>query len=221
MKKLVIFGAENFAAISHYYFTHDSEYTVAGFTVDRDYVLEEAFQGLPVVPFDEVDRHFPPAEYDMFVAVGIRELNRFRARKVDEAQRKGYRLASYLSSRAIVPPGLSLGPNTMVMESVIVHPHVTIGQNTIVWPNSQLSFFGRVGDHCWLVCITTGEAFAIGDYTFAGLRAVIAPFVKIGRANVLGAGALLLESTSDSAVYRGHGSKASRVPSSKVEKLLQ
>ena len=50
-KKLVIFGASNFAEVAHYYFTHDSPYSVAAFTVDASYLKESSFRGLPVVPF--------------------------------------------------------------------------------------------------------------------------------------------------------------------------
>jgi hypothetical protein len=78
MRKLVIVGAGEFAEIAHYYFTHDSPSQVVGFTVDREYLREHRFRGLPVVPFDEVLRHFPPAEHDMFVALGIGGVNPFR-----------------------------------------------------------------------------------------------------------------------------------------------
>ena len=53
MKRLVIFGSQAFAQIAHYYFENDSEYTVAAFTVDRDYLKESTFQGLPVIPFED------------------------------------------------------------------------------------------------------------------------------------------------------------------------
>lgn len=220
MKQLVIFGAENFAAISHYYFSTDSDYTVAGFTVDRAYIREPEFNGLPLVPFEEVEARFPPERFDMFVAVGIRQLNRFRARKVEEAERKGYRLASYVSSHAVTAADLVLPGNCMVMELVLVHPWVQIGKNTIIWPNSQIAFYDRIGEHCWLVSVTTGESVAIGDYTFAGLRSVIAPFVKVGKDNLIGAGAHILSDTPDSAVYPSDGTKKSSVPSSRAARLL-
>lgn len=41
MEKVVIFGATEMAAMSHFYLTHDSPYDVVAFTVDRDYIKEE------------------------------------------------------------------------------------------------------------------------------------------------------------------------------------
>ncbi len=61
MRDLVIFGTRNFAEIAHYYFTHDSPHRVVAFSVDGAYLESPTFAGLPVVPFEEVSRHYPPA----------------------------------------------------------------------------------------------------------------------------------------------------------------
>src|SRR5436309_151954 len=74
MRKLVIFGAGAFADLAHYYFSHDSDYAVVAFTVDAAYLSESSFKGLPLVPFEDVQRHFPPGDHDLFVAVGIRKV---------------------------------------------------------------------------------------------------------------------------------------------------
>jgi sugar O-acyltransferase (sialic acid O-acetyltransferase NeuD family) len=218
MHNLVIFGVKNFAEIAHYYFTHDSAYSVAGFTVDGDYLRESTFQGLPVVPFEEVDRHFPPQQYSMFVAVGIGGVNGRRAAKVAEAESKGYPLASFISSRADRAPDLKVGPNSMVMERSVIQPFVTIGRDSILWSSTRIGFHGRIGDHCWLVCPILGESVTVGDFSFIGLNATIAPFISIGQRNIIGAGALIMKETNDDEVYRGQASTPSRVPSYRLWK---
>jgi carbonic anhydrase/acetyltransferase-like protein (isoleucine patch superfamily) len=212
MKNIVILGTRNFAEIAHYYFTHDSEHTVVAFTVDAAYLKEGSFLGLPVVPFEELDQHFPPAQYAMFVAVGHQKLNTQRASKVADAEAKGYRLVSFVSSKADVPPELEVGPNSMVMERSTLQPFVKVGRDTIIWSTTRLGFHTRVGEHCWLVCPLLGESVTVGDYTFVGLNATIAPHRSIGRSNVIGAGALI----NDFEVYRGQSSKPSRVPSTRL-----
>jgi sugar O-acyltransferase (sialic acid O-acetyltransferase NeuD family) len=216
MTKIIIFGAKAFAEIAHYFFTHDSTYAVAAFTVDAAYMREPTYKGLPVVAFEEVERHFPPEEYGMFVAVGIGKVNQQRAAKVTEAEAKGYRLASFLSSKAHVPPDLQVRPNTMIMEHTIIQPFVEIGRDTVIWSSTRIGFHTRIGDHCWLVCPIFGESVTVGDYTFIGLNATIAPFLSIGKSNIIGAGALILADTKDFAVYKGHASTPSRVPSTRL-----
>lgn len=216
MKRLVILGTKNFALIVHYLFSTDSEYAVVGFTVDREYLDGQIFQGLPVVPFDEIEDHFPPETHDLFVAIGIGKLNTLRAQKVEQAEARGYRVASFISSKATVPPDLQVGPNTMIMEHVYIHPHVHIGRNTILWGLTTVALLCHIGDHCWIVSACFGECCVVNNNTFVGLNATIAPGCKIGHSNVIGAGALITQNTHDYAVFKGHASLPSRVPSTRL-----
>jgi sugar O-acyltransferase (sialic acid O-acetyltransferase NeuD family) len=219
MKKIIIFGTQNFAQIAHYYFTQDSERSVAAFTVDAAFFREPTFCGLPVVTFEEVERHFSPADYDMFVAVGHQKLNTQRSVKVAEAEAKGYRLASFVSSRAIVPPDLEVRPNTMIMEGAVLFPFVEVGRDTIIWGRSSIGPSVKFGEHCWIVTPLLGESVIVGDHSFIGLGATIAPGKKIGKSNVIGAGALIMKDTKDFEIYRGHASVPSRAPSYRLGRI--
>jgi sugar O-acyltransferase (sialic acid O-acetyltransferase NeuD family) len=219
MRPLVIFGTGGFAEIAKYYFERDSTYSVVGFTVDAAYVVEATFQGLPVVAFEELKASFPPDQAEMFVAMGIQKVNQIRAAKVAEAEARGYRLASYLSSRARVPDDLVLQSNTFIMEEVGLQANVTVGRNSVLWPRTGVGFRSRIGDHCWLVTATLGESVTVGDYSFIGLNATISSHVAIAPSNVIGAGALILEDTKESSVYKGHASERSRVPSRRLFRI--
>ncbi|MBI4342466.1 MAG: transferase [Candidatus Omnitrophica bacterium] len=219
MRRVIILGCGNFGQTVHHFFVHDSDYEVVGFTVDEQFLETGSFLGLPVVAFEEVQERFPPDDHDLFVAVGLRDLNRQRAAKVKEAEAKGYHLATYISSRATVPPGLELGPNSWIMEASHVHPYASIGRDVIIWSRSTVGFKSRVNDHCWISAGLLGDAVAVGEGTFIGLGATVASFVAVGRHNVIGAGALILKDTKDFQIYRGHGSAPSRVPSTRFAKF--
>ncbi|HUE17280.1 MAG TPA: acetyltransferase [Planctomycetaceae bacterium] len=216
MQKIVIFGAKAFAEIAHYYFTHDSPHTVAGFTVDSAYLTESTYNGLPVVPFEEVELHFSPDEYGMFVAIGFDRMNQLRATKVAQAEAKRYQIVSFVSSKADIATDLKILPNTMIMERAGIQPFVQIGKNTVIWSETRIGFHTRIGDNCWITCALFGESVTIGDYSFVGLNATIAPSVSIGRSNIIGAGALVVHDTKEGEIYRGRASKASRVPSDRL-----
>jgi sugar O-acyltransferase (sialic acid O-acetyltransferase NeuD family) len=215
MRRLIILGCGNFARAAHYYFSHDSAYDVVAFTVDAQFVDASSFQGLPVVAFEEVQERYPPDDHDLFVAVGLSDLNRRRATKVQEAEDKGYRLASYVSSRAIVPADLRPEPNTWIMDSAHVMPYVRVGRNCIIWGHSGIGFNCEIGDHCWIVSAVLGESIVVGDHTFIGLGATIASFARVGKGNIIGAGALILKDTKDFQIYRGEASRPSSVPSTR------
>jgi len=79
-KKLVIVGDSLFAEIAHEYFTDDSPYEVVAFSVERGFESHEELLGLPVVPFEELERTHPPDEHSVYCALTYMELNRRRTR---------------------------------------------------------------------------------------------------------------------------------------------
>jgi len=219
VKDIVIFGASAFAEIAHYYFERDSEHRVAAFTVDGSHLKEPTYKGLPVVPFEEIETDFPPDRFGIFVAMGMQEVNGQRAAKTAEAEARGYTLVSFLSSKARVASDLVVMPNTMIMEYAFIQPFVTVGRDTIIWSSSTVGFHSRIGDHCWIVCSLLGESVTVDDRSFLGLNATIAPFVNVGKRNIIGAGALILKDTNDDQIYRGNASESARASSHRMRNL--
>jgi sugar O-acyltransferase (sialic acid O-acetyltransferase NeuD family) len=219
VRRLIILGCGNFGQAAHHYFVHDSDYEVVAFAVDGSMLDAESFQQLPVVALEEIQERYPPGDHDLFVAVGLRDLNRQRAAKIAQCEGLGYQLASYVSSRAIVPPGFTPGANTWIMETAHLHPYVTVGNDAIIWGSSTVGFKSVIGDHCWISGGLIGDGVTVGQGTFLGLGATIASFATVGKHNVIGAGALILKDTQDFEVFRGHASTPSPVPSTRFTKF--
>ena len=97
-KPLVIFGSGDIAQLALHYFNTDSDYEVAAFTLDANYIKEVESFGLPVVAFEDVAKNYPPDSYDFFVALGYSKLNAVRKEKFLAAKAMGYKLVSYISS---------------------------------------------------------------------------------------------------------------------------
>lgn len=218
-KKLYIFGTQNFAEMCHHFFTGDSGYDVAGFTVDAQYLDRPSFCGLPVIAYEEFRKTVRPEDADVFVAVGVAKINTLRAAKVAQLHQDGYRLASFVSSSSPVGRDLAVGPNTMIMDHVLIHPQVRIGADTVIWTASRIALKVRIGEHCWITSAIMGDSAVIGDYSFLGLNATVAPFVQVGSHNLIGAGAVILQNTKDYAVYRGPRSKPSPVSSLRIRNI--
>lgn len=205
--------------MAHYFFDCDSEYQPTAFTVDSEFLDQKSFQGLPVVPYEEVEERYPPDEFEMFLALGLRDVNQMRKAKTEEAEAKGYQLASYVSSRALLHPDLSVGPHTWIMEGAHIHPFVTIGRGTIIWSRSTIGFKSTIGEYCWVSGGLCGESVVVGDCTFIGLGATVASFASVGKSNVIGAGAVIQKDTKDFEIFKGPHSKPSRVPSTRFGKF--
>jgi len=101
-QQLILYGIGETAEIAYEYFTHDSDYEVVAFTVDKPYLDRESMCGLPVLPFEDIEQQFSPAHFKMFAAATYNKLNRVRARMYQNAKTKNYQMANYISSKAFV-----------------------------------------------------------------------------------------------------------------------
>jgi len=217
MKDLVIFGIGQVAEVIHYYFTQEGGRKVVAFTVDGKYRTAEALFGLPVVAFEDLNASYPPETSELFVAMSFRQVNKAREAKVNEAEAKGYSLASHISPRAAVWSEFRLNPNTIIMEHNVIQPYVSVGRNVIMWSGNHVGHHSTISDHCFVAshAVISGGV-TVGEGTFVGVNATIRDNVRIGARNVLGAGTLILSDTPDNAVYMGPATEMSKVPSNRL-----
>ncbi|MDZ8050441.1 MAG: acetyltransferase [Aulosira sp. ZfuVER01] len=201
MAQVVIFGTSEIAEIVHYYLKHDSEHEVVGFTVDEAYLQAESFNGLPLVPYEKLEKYYPPSEYKLFIAISYKNVNKLRAEKYFNAKKRGYSCISYISSKASYH-GTQLGENSFILEHSIIQPFSSIGNNCLLLGANHIGHHCTIEDHCFLTSdVVIGGGATIGEYTFIGLNATIRNYINIGKENIIGAGAIVLSHTEDRAVY--------------------
>jgi sugar O-acyltransferase (sialic acid O-acetyltransferase NeuD family) len=199
--KVVIFGANEMAMMSHFYLSHDSSHEVVAFTVDREFIKEESFCGLPVVPFEDIESLYPPDDHKMLVAIMFGRLNRTRAEKYSQVKAKGYKLISYISSKAMTWPGLEVGDNTIILEGSVIGPFAQIGNNVIV-SGSFVAHHAIIKDHCFIGAhATILGCVEIEPYCFIGANSTIQQWVVVARECIIGAGSIINKNTPERAVF--------------------
>ncbi|WP_287497157.1 acetyltransferase [Pandoraea sp. CB10b_02] len=219
-KPLVIFGVTDASELAHWYFTHESEREVAAFTLDRTFLQVEQFQGLPAVPFEEVNERYPPEAFDMFIALGYSKLNALRQEKYVAAKAAGYRLASFISPRASVLNNGVIGDNCFIFEDNTIQPFARIGNNVTLWSGNHIGHHSSIGDHSFVTShVVVSGGVEIGERCFLGVNATLRDHIKIGDRCVIGAGALLLADAEPDGVYLGNATERSRVPSSRLRSI--
>jgi sugar O-acyltransferase (sialic acid O-acetyltransferase NeuD family) len=221
MRQIVVFGAGEIAELADFYFAHDSEHRVAAFTVDAAYVKDSNFKGRPVVPFEHLAAAFPPASHDLFVAVSYSDLNRVRAKKCAEGEAKGYRLVSYVSSKATVWPDLTDRKNLFIFEDNTIQPFVRIGHNVTMWSGNHVGHHSVVEDNVFISShVVISGGCTIGANSFLGVNATLRDHIKIGPMSVLGAGALVVKDTDpESLMLSPAVAKKSDRPSTSLAKI--
>ena len=220
MAKLVIFGTGDIGELAWQYFSTDSPHDVVGFTVDRAFLTDSSFCGLPVVPFEDVTQAFAPSDHAFFVALSYTRLNALRRDKYLAVKALGYTIASYISSRATVLTNRPIGENCFILEDNTVQPFASIGNNVTLWSGNHIGHHSTIHDHCFLAShIVVSGGVEIGESCFIGVNATLRDHIKVGPRCVIGAGALLLSDADPEGVYLGPETERSRVPSSRLRKI--
>ena len=217
---LIIFGAGDIAQLAHFYFRRDSALRPKAFTVDGAYLKEDHFEGLPVVPFEELAVRFAPHEHQCFVALSYAGLNGVRRSKYEACKALGYGIASYVSSRATVLTEQPIGENAFVLEDNTIQPFVRIGHNVTLWSGNHIGHHSVIRDHVFMASqVVVSGGVDIGEQCFIGVNATLRDHIRIGARCVIGAGALLLADAEPEGVYIGQGTERSRVPSTRLRKI--
>lgn len=208
-KPLVLIGAGEFAQIACEYFQHDSDYDVTAFSVEREYLTQTVLADLPVVEYETLEATYPPSEVDLFVAVPASQLNRLRARLYQDAKRKGYRFATYVSSRAFVWRNAEVGENSFIFENNVIQPFVRIGNNCVLWSGNHVGHRTVVHDNVFVASHAVISGYCeIGEHSFIGVNATFNDKVKVAPDCIIGSGALVVSDTEPGKVYVGSPARA-------------
>ena len=207
MKKLVIFGLRDLAQLARFYFEQDKNREVAAFTVDRDFRTADIENGLPVVDFETVEKHYPPENYDMFLPITHKQMGHFRKKKFFEAKAKGYKLATYISPRATYY-NTPVGENCFIFEDNTIQPFTVIGDNVIIWSGNHIGHHSHIGDHVFITshAVVSGHV-KIGAHSFLGVNSTIRDDVTLGEGTLVGMGASITKDTILYGVYTAPSAK--------------
>lgn len=222
MSKIVIIGTGETAEIAYEYFTHDSAYKVVGFSVERAYLKQKELHGLPVVALEDIDSYYPPSEFLVFVAVSSTRLNRVRTRLYRQLKERGFRFATYISSRAFVWQNAEIGENCFVFENNTIQPFVKIGNNCVLWSGNHIGHNTIIHDNCFIASHVVISGFCeIGENCFLGVNSTIINNLKVAQDCFIGAGVLIQKNTEEGKVYQIAGAEASKVGSLRLFRIKE
>jgi sugar O-acyltransferase (sialic acid O-acetyltransferase NeuD family) len=200
--KLIIVGTGGVADIMSDYFMRHTSYEIVCFSVDDDHKKETAFKGLPIISFEEVDRVFPPESHSMFVAIGYMKLNYIRARFYKKGKELGYKFISYVSPHALLHPTVTVGENTFIFEYNNIQYNAKIGNDVILWSSNHIGHETTIKDHAYLASHVVISGYCeVGEYSFLGVNVTFADEVKLGSNCLVGAGSYIARSTENNLVF--------------------
>lgn len=218
MSKVIIFGNTLTAELALYYLQNDSPHEVVAFTVQEEYLTENTYHGLPVVPFETLQNTYPPAEYKLFVPLTERKMNQLREDIYNEGKAKGYRYISYISSKATVLTE-NIGENCFILEDNTIQPYVTIGNNCVLWSGNHIGHHSVIGDHVFFTShVVLSGRCVVGNNCFFGVNATIRDKATLGKGTLIAMGANLTKQlTDDWSIWKGNPAKVASILSKDID----
>ena len=223
IKKLIIFGAKETALLAYEYFKHDSLFDVIAFTVNKEYLEKESINNLPVVVYEDIVKLFPPEEgYYIFVALSSNRFNRHRTRVYEEVKQMGYKVASYISSKAFVWQNAKIGENCFIFEDNTIQPFVEIGNNVTLWSGNHIGHNTVIEDNCFITshCVISGFC-KIGKNSYLGVNSTIENNTVIAKDNFIGANAVIRKNTEAGQIFQEPQTKLHKLSTYKFFRLKE
>jgi len=205
MAKIIIFGIEDFAELAHYYLKTDSEHEVVAFCVNEKFLPNQKIKDkLPIVSFEEVEKLYPPSEYRFFAPMSPLRMNRLRERIYNEIKNKGYKLISYISSKATIFDN-KIGDNCFILENNTIQPFTTIGNNVILWSGNHIGHHSCIKDHVLFTShvVLSGHCI-IEEYCVLGVNATIRDGLTLAKGTFVAMAASVIRNTEEWGMYKGN-----------------
>ena len=206
---MIIFGVQDFAQLANFYLQHDSEHEVVAFSVNREYLPDDkSFEGLPVVAFENVEQSYAPADFKFFAPMSPRRMNRLREHIYRQIKEKGYELISYISSKATLFRGTSIGDNCFILEDNTIQPFASVGNNVILWSGNHIGHHSIIKDHVSFTShvVLSGHC-VVEPFSFFGVNSTVRDGIHIAEGSLIGMAAAVTADTEPWGVYKGNPAK--------------
>ena len=208
MAKVIIFGLGDMAEIALYYLENDSKHEVVAFCVNDESILDEKyFKNLPIIAFGAVEELYPCTEYDFFAPMSSEKMNTVREEVYCSIKKKGYRMISYVSSKAVICNS-EIGDNCFVQAGNVLHPFTKIGNNVMLWSGNLVGHHGEIKDH---VTFASHVAMAgnciIGENSYLGTNSTIRDGIILAKGTLVGLATAITKNTEEWSVYLGNPAK--------------
>ena len=178
MDNLIIIGTSTNARHALSFIRCYNLYNVIGFAVNKQYLSEDSFMGLPVYPLEELKERID-VPFKVFVSLLWNRLNADRRHLFEYCKSNNFDFANLISPHAIIRPGSVIGKNCWV------HDFALLQNDTIIGDNVPIMAYALIGTNTH-----------IGSHTFVGTRSLIAGGCIIGEQCFIGIGATIFDGTT-------------------------
>ena len=218
-KPVIIFGNKDFASLAHFYLTEDSDFEVAAFSISSSFLNdgESTFEGKPLVAFEEVEQYMPPDDFNFFAPMSPTHMNKDREQVFHQIKTKGYKMISYVSSKATTFSNSLIGSNCFILEDNTIQPFTTIGDNCMIWSGNHIGHHSCIEDHVFLAShvVISGHC-RIGCNSFLGVNSTLNDGIELAPKTYVCMGTSVSKSSSEADVIKSDQGRTLKLKSNKI-----
>lgn len=202
MTKVLMFGTTMFSAELQEILNMEGK-EVVGYIIDRDYLLTDYYNELPVYPFEDIESCIDVSSTEIALTLGYSKMNEHRASKYAICKKKGYNILTYVSRQAHVFTD-KIGEGSIVLPGTYIGPFSEIGKCAVIRPGSVFSHHDVIGNYNWIAdgC-TFGGGVKMGDHCFLGLGTTVRNGITISDYTLACAQTYLGRDTEKFKAYKG------------------
>lgn len=220
MEKIIIWGIGQISQVLTFYIQKYTQYKICAYTLDKEYMGDKnEFNGIPVIAFEEIEKHFSPNEYKMALIMGYKNLNRYREERYLQAKAKGYDFINYISPHSLVETEC-IGKNVFILGQCHIQPFTEIGNNCILWSDTMIGHHTMISDNCFFAGAKIAGFVKIKRNCFLGNCSMIADGIIIGQHSVIGQSCHILKDVKDYSVFVSKQTKRLDLTSEEIKEIL-
>lgn len=195
VKNVIMIGNTDFSKLMTYYINEFSDALVEVYSVDKEYIKENTFNGKEVVAFEEIEKLYPPEKYDVYIGIGYRNMSNVKAKKIEKCKAKGYKIIGFTHPTAIIDCEF-IGEGNTFLEGVIISGQSKIGNNNFFWNGTNVSHNADIGSNNFFTPSSTlaGNVNVKNNCLF-GSNCTVKNGVNIADYTLIGAGAYVSDDT--------------------------
>lgn len=204
MDKIVIIGIGDVAITVKNFIERHHLFEVIAFSVNKEYVKESTYEGLPIIPFEELDKHIDKDKVYTFVAAShFNYMHRVKRKLYTMLKDNGYMVANLISPLATIVPGVKMGCGNWIHDYAYIDEDVNIGSNNVIRQYAYIAHWCCIGNHNFIgiKSMIAGKC-VIGDQNFFGVSSTLFNRIHIGNKCIIGAGTVIKKNVKDYCMCR-------------------
>ena len=140
--KIIVFGSNECSLLAKFYLKNQGN-TIVAFCENEKFIKKQSKEKTPIMPFEKIEKYFNPKDHVFFAPLYD---NKLRELKSKEIKKKGYKLISFISDKALIYTD-KIGENCFILENNVIQPYVKVGNNVIMWSGNHIGHHSVIEDN--------------------------------------------------------------------------